>query len=103
MPAKISTISYVHDSTEHLTQDYTVKEITTVSRLDDDDPTKVIYLKVKAFIPSNQNKPTQIGDFDKGDVIFLKEKFVGCAGWYSASIQIFNVRMITCSFADFVS
>jgi hypothetical protein len=99
MPAKISTISYVHDSTERLTQDYnTVKEITAVSRLDDNYLTKIIYLKVKAFIPFDQNIPTQVGDFDKGDIIFLKGKFVECAGWYPVSIQ-----MITCSFADFVS
>jgi hypothetical protein len=51
MPAKLSTISYIHEVTERITQDFTVKEITAVSRLSDDDPTKVIYLKIKAFIP----------------------------------------------------
>jgi hypothetical protein len=55
MPAKISTIPYVYDSTEQLTQDYTVKKIMAVSRLHDSDVTKVIYLKVKPFIPSDQN------------------------------------------------
>ena len=53
MPAKISTVCYVHEATERLTQEYTVKEITAVSRLellDDDDPTRVLYLKVKALI-----------------------------------------------------
>ena len=45
MPAKISGICYVHESTDRLTQEFTVKEITTVSRLDPDDPTKVVYLK----------------------------------------------------------
>ncbi|PKY33805.1 hypothetical protein RhiirB3_453023 [Rhizophagus irregularis] len=45
MPAKISTITYIHDSTERLIQDYMVKEIITVSRTDDNDATKVIYLK----------------------------------------------------------
>jgi hypothetical protein len=70
MPAKLSTIAYVHESTERLTQDFTIKEITAVSRLSDDEPTKVIYLKIKAFIPSdlgslsirqdvqNKNKPS---------------------------------------------
>uniref|UniRef100_U9TZM2 Uncharacterized protein n=1 Tax=Rhizophagus irregularis (strain DAOM 181602 / DAOM 197198 / MUCL 43194) TaxID=747089 RepID=U9TZM2_RHIID len=32
MPSKISTICYIHDSNEKLTQEYTVKEITAVSR-----------------------------------------------------------------------
>ncbi|PKC60073.1 hypothetical protein RhiirA1_468556 [Rhizophagus irregularis] len=45
MPAKISTITYIHDSTERLIQDYMVKEIIAVSRTDDNDATKVIYLK----------------------------------------------------------
>ncbi|GET58769.1 hypothetical protein GLOIN_2v93645 [Rhizophagus irregularis DAOM 181602=DAOM 197198] len=40
--AKISTITYVHDSTERLAQDYMVKEIIAVSRTDDNDVTKVI-------------------------------------------------------------
>ncbi|UZO04243.1 uncharacterized protein OCT59_024634 [Rhizophagus irregularis] len=31
MPSKISTICYIHDSNEKLTQEYTVKEITAVS------------------------------------------------------------------------
>ena len=53
MPAKLSTIAYIHKSTECLTQDFTVKDITAMSRLSDDDPTKVIYLQIKAFIPSD--------------------------------------------------
>ncbi|CAB4435262.1 unnamed protein product [Rhizophagus irregularis] len=51
--------------------------------LDDDDPTKIVYLRVKAFIPIDENIPCQIEDFNKGQVIFLKGKFVACASWYS--------------------
>src|SRR5437762_3505248 len=43
MPAKLSTITYVHEPTECLTQKFTVKELIAVSKLSDDDPTKVIY------------------------------------------------------------
>ena len=75
MPAKISGVCYVHESVESH-QDFTVKEITTVSRLNANDPTKVIYLRIKAFIPSDRNIETQIDDFDTGDVIFLKGKFI---------------------------
>ncbi|PKY53535.1 hypothetical protein RhiirA4_426089 [Rhizophagus irregularis] len=47
------------------------------------DPTGVVYLKVKIFIPSDQNIPTQIEEFEKGDVVFLRGKFVACPGWKS--------------------
>ncbi|CAB4426924.1 unnamed protein product [Rhizophagus irregularis] len=52
MPAKISTMCYIHEFTKRLTQEFTVKEIMAVARLDDDDPTKIVYLRVKAFIPT---------------------------------------------------
>ena len=87
MPAKLSTICYVHDLTERLTQDYTIKEITAVARLSDEDPTKIVYLKVKAFIPVDQNITTRIEEFDMGQVIFLKGKFVACASWYSVYVK----------------
>ncbi|RGB22970.1 hypothetical protein C1646_822314 [Rhizophagus diaphanus] len=71
MPTKLSTVCY-HETTEHLTQEFTVKKVTVVIRLDDTDPTKVVYLKVKIFIPFDENIPTQIEDFEKGDVVFLR-------------------------------
>jgi hypothetical protein len=64
MPAKLATFCYAHDSTKRLAQEYTVKEITGV----------VIYLKIKAFIPSDRNIETKIEDFEVGQVIFLKGK-----------------------------
>ena len=85
MPAKLSTIAYVHETTECLTQDFTVKEITAVSRLSDEDPTKVVYLKVNL---SDREIETQIEEFDTGDVTFLRGKFIACAGWYSVSMVI---------------
>ncbi len=71
MPAKLS-IAYVHEVTQRQTQDLTVKEITAVSRLSEDDPTKVSYLKIKAFIPLDREIETQIEDFNAEDVIFLR-------------------------------
>ncbi|GES95874.1 hypothetical protein GLOIN_2v1481471 [Rhizophagus clarus] len=53
--------------------------------LDNNDPTKVVYLKVKAFIPSDQNVPIYIEEFKKGDIVFLKGKFIACAGWYTVN------------------
>ncbi|PKY58751.1 hypothetical protein RhiirA4_513413 [Rhizophagus irregularis] len=89
MPAKISTMCYIHEFTERLTQEFTVKEITAIAR---DDPTKIVYLRVKAFIPVDQNIPCQIEDFNKGQVIFLKEKFIVCASWYSVNAT--SVKLI---------
>ena len=76
MSAKIATMCYIHESKERLTQDYTVKEITGVVRTDDDDPSKIIYLKIKVFIPSDKNVECKIKDFKIGQVIFLKGKFI---------------------------
>ncbi|RGB26345.1 hypothetical protein C1646_770537 [Rhizophagus diaphanus] len=42
MPAKISTMCYIHKFTERLTQEFTIKEITAVARLNDDDLTKIV-------------------------------------------------------------
>ncbi|GES94180.1 hypothetical protein GLOIN_2v1586720 [Rhizophagus clarus] len=93
MPAKISTICYVHESTERLTQDFTVKELNSVCRLDDDDPTKVLYLKIKAFIPSDKTIETQVEEFETGDVVFVKGKFIACAGYYSINATSIKSRM----------
>src|SRR5437016_29636 len=85
MPAKISTICYIHECNERLAQDYTIKEATAVCRLDSDDPTKVVYLKVKAFIPVDQDVETHIDQFNEGEVVFLRGKFVACPNWYSVN------------------
>lgn len=50
MLIKLATFCYVY---EQLTQEYTVKKITGITRTDSDDPAKVIYLKIKVFIPSD--------------------------------------------------
>ncbi|RGB28798.1 hypothetical protein C1646_796503 [Rhizophagus diaphanus] len=91
MPVKLTTVCYVHEITERLTQEFTVKEITAIVRLDDADPTKVVYLKVKIFIPSDENIPMQIEDFEKGNVVLLRGKFVTCSGWYSVNVTSLKV------------
>ena len=61
MPAKISAICFVHEINKTLTSEFTVKEITF-----EGDPTKIIYLKVKAFILSDKLIEMRINDFDTG-------------------------------------
>ncbi|CAB5382384.1 unnamed protein product [Rhizophagus irregularis] len=68
MPAKLSTICYIHDSTQRSTKEYSIKEITGISRLSDEDPTKIIYLKIKAFVPLDKEIDTQIEEFENGQI-----------------------------------
>ncbi|GET61997.1 hypothetical protein RIR_jg12137.t2 [Rhizophagus irregularis DAOM 181602=DAOM 197198] len=85
MPAKLSTICYIHDSTQRSTKEYSIKEITGISRLSDEDPTKIIYLKIKAFVPLDKEIDTQIEEFENGQVIYLRGKFIACNGWYTVN------------------
>ena len=89
MPAKLTTVTYVHSLSERIASDYTIKEVTGVTRLDDNDPTKVVYLKIKAFIPINRDIDTHIEDFDIGQVIHLRGKFVACDNYYTVYQDFF--------------
>lgn len=86
MPAKLSTICYVVECAERLTRNFTVKDVTAVTRLSEQDPTKVSYLRVKAFVPLDEEVEHNIDEFGKDDVIYLKGKFVGCDDWYSVRV-----------------
>lgn len=83
MPAKLSTICYIHDLTQRLTKEYSIKEITGISRLSDEDPTKIIYLKIKAFVPLDKEIETHIEEYENGQVIYLRGKFIACNEWYT--------------------
>ncbi|GET54593.1 hypothetical protein GLOIN_2v1476024 [Rhizophagus irregularis DAOM 181602=DAOM 197198] len=61
MMLKISTICYIHDSIEPQRV-----HITAVSRLGINNPTKIVYLKIKAFVPSDRNIETQKSKILKG-------------------------------------
>ena len=50
--------------------------MTGVTHLDDEDLTKVIYLRIKAFIPIDQSIETHIEEFESGQVVHLRGKFV---------------------------
>ncbi|PKY21659.1 hypothetical protein RhiirB3_435321 [Rhizophagus irregularis] len=78
----MSTICYIHDSTQRSTKEYSIKEITGISRLSDEDPTKIIYLKIKVFVPLDKEIETHIEEFENGQVIYLRGKFIACNGWY---------------------
>lgn len=69
--------------TERIASEYTIKEMTGVTRLDDEDPTKVIYLRIKAFIPIDRSIETHIEEFESGQVVHLRGKFVAFDSWYT--------------------
>ncbi len=85
MPAKILTICYVYFCNERIAQHFIVKEITGISRLDDDNLTKVTYLRIKAFISLDSTIKCHIKPFEKGDIIFLKGKFIAHDEYYFIS------------------
>jgi hypothetical protein len=89
MPAKISTICYIHDSTERQTAEYTIKELTGITRLSDEDPKKIVYLKIKAFIPIDTRIKTKITDCEKEDVVYVKGKFMALNEYYVVRLIIF--------------
>ncbi|KAF0552288.1 hypothetical protein F8M41_022055 [Gigaspora margarita] len=69
MPAKLSTICYIHSCTERIAREFIIKEVTGIVRLQDDVPTKIIYLNVKAFLPINKLTNDLIEPFETGDVV----------------------------------
>jgi len=78
MPSKIITICYVLNLTQCLTQEYNIKEATGIVRLSEDDPEKVTYLRIKTFLPLNEDIESEIKPFETGDIILLKGKFIAC-------------------------
>ncbi|RIB08054.1 hypothetical protein C2G38_2045484 [Gigaspora rosea] len=98
MPAKLFTICYVQACIERLTQEFTVKDITAIVRLSDDDPSKIIYLNIKAFIPLTENNDHYIEPFETGDVISVKGKFVGRDNYYTVSAT--SIKALDFDFDD---
>lgn len=66
--------------------EYTIKDVTGITRLDDDNPKKIMYLKIKAFVPINKEIETHIENFESGQVIYLRGKFIACESWYMVYI-----------------
>ncbi|RIB16959.1 hypothetical protein C2G38_2188615 [Gigaspora rosea] len=88
MPAKLSTICYIHSCTECIVREFIIKEATGIVRLQDDDPTKIIYLNVKAFLSVNEPTNNLIEPFETGDVEYLKGKFIRNNNYYSTVKEI---------------
>ncbi|RHZ62743.1 hypothetical protein Glove_335g52 [Diversispora epigaea] len=78
MSAKLTTMCYVHDCTEKITLEFIIREITVISKVSTTDLTKIIYLRVKAFVFINPEVDTSIEEVENGNVIRLVGKFVTC-------------------------
>uniref|UniRef100_U9TGD5 Uncharacterized protein n=1 Tax=Rhizophagus irregularis (strain DAOM 181602 / DAOM 197198 / MUCL 43194) TaxID=747089 RepID=U9TGD5_RHIID len=52
-----------------------------VARLNDDDPTKIVYLRVKTFIPVDPNISCWIKDFTNGQVNTMSVKLIDNMGF----------------------
>ncbi|SRR6266540_6952452 len=89
MPCKLDAFCYVRDFTEKITQDYIVKKITAIVKMNKDNPTKVTYLQVKAFVPLGELTESKIEPFEVRDTIYLKGKFVDCSNWYLVCFSIY--------------
>ncbi|RGB28480.1 hypothetical protein C1646_745834 [Rhizophagus diaphanus] len=78
----------------NIDEEFTIKEITAVARLNDDDPTKIVYLRVKVFILVDQNIPCQIDDFNKGQVNATSVKLIDNMGFDDMPAIGLNVMLI---------
>ncbi|RIB11371.1 hypothetical protein C2G38_2103757, partial [Gigaspora rosea] len=85
MPAKVSTLCYVHNCSDRIAQEFIAKEMTAIIKTDNNDSTNVAFLKTKIFIPINETATHHIGQFEIGDVVFLKGKFITYENYYIVS------------------
>ncbi|CAB4402298.1 unnamed protein product [Rhizophagus irregularis] len=101
MSAKFNTICYIYNIAEYLIQDFTIEEIIGIMRIKDNNLTKVIYLKIKAFILSNQNIESKIKDFENKQIIMVNVTLIkplpilNFNDMASISLNIIPVRLIT--------
>ena len=51
---------------------YNIKEITGIIRLNDEVPSKIVYLKINAFVPLDREIETNIEEFETSQVIYLR-------------------------------
>ncbi|CAG8807546.1 20954_t:CDS:2 [Gigaspora margarita] len=70
MPTKVSTLCYIYDCSKCITKEFIVKEVIVIVKTNDNDSTKIIFLKIKIFLPIDKNAVSAISvkitdlDFD---------------------------------------
>ncbi|RIB20190.1 hypothetical protein C2G38_2179923 [Gigaspora rosea] len=91
MLVKISTLCYIHDCLDRIAQNFFLKEITAIVKSDSNDPTKVLFLKIKAFIPVVKEVEHYIDQFEIGDVIYIRGKFIVYESYYMVTATLIKV------------
>ncbi|KAF0465243.1 hypothetical protein F8M41_026311 [Gigaspora margarita] len=91
MPAKISTLCYVHDCSDRIAQNFFLKEITAIVKSESNDPTKILFLKIKAFIPVDKDVEHYIDPFEIGDVVYIRGKFIAYESYYMVTATSIKV------------
>ncbi|CAG8851310.1 37215_t:CDS:1, partial [Gigaspora margarita] len=56
--------------------------ITTIVKSESSDSTKILFLKIKAFILVDKDVEHYIDPFEIGDVVYIKGKFIAYESYY---------------------
>ncbi|KAF0538903.1 hypothetical protein F8M41_007429 [Gigaspora margarita] len=95
MPVKISTLCYVHDCSDRIAQNFFLKEITAIVKSENNDPTKILFLKIKAFVPIDKDVEHYIDPLEIGDVVYIRGKFITFENYYmitTTSIKVTDLE-----------
>ncbi|CAG8835302.1 26826_t:CDS:2, partial [Gigaspora margarita] len=71
---KLSTICCVHDCTVRITREFTLKQLTVIAIVENNDPTIIIFLKSKVFVPIDETVQHYIEPFEIDNDIYLSGK-----------------------------
>ncbi|KAF0530133.1 hypothetical protein F8M41_012375 [Gigaspora margarita] len=82
MLAKLSVICYVHDCTNHITREFTLKQLIATKEVEDDNPSKIVFLKTK--VNATSIKVVDL-DFDNMPVIDLN---IIISTWTTQTVKI---------------
>ncbi len=88
MPSKMMTICYVHNFSEKQTNNFIIKEITGITKLNKEDVKKVTFLQIKVFLPIGQTFESPIESCETDNIIYLKGKFVAYQNYYIVCITL---------------
>ncbi|CAG8445745.1 4031_t:CDS:2 [Funneliformis caledonium] len=73
-------------------RDYTLKEMTAITKIDEEDPKIIAYLRVKTFIPLDELAEHNIHPFETDDVVYLKGNSPETNGRMSHTSRSTNTR-----------
>ncbi|CAG8820514.1 10297_t:CDS:2, partial [Gigaspora margarita] len=69
--------------------------IIVIVKLESNNPTKILFLKIKAFIPVDKDVKHYIDPFEIGDIVYIRRKFIAYESYYmitATSIKVTNLE-----------